>query len=113
MKNKMKGSATPWIIFSLIVVMISLTFVFVSHLFFKEKSQKIVCSAKGVVTSIDKVHHRTVYFTVNNEHKMKANQPKNFEVGKEFCLKYKIYSAFDDSIPKEDPELAELPLNLK
>tara|TARA_Y100000588_G_scaffold240585_2_gene254443 strand:+ start:50018 stop:50347 length:330 start_codon:yes stop_codon:yes gene_type:complete len=109
MKSKMKGSATPWIIFSLIVVIISLTFV----LYFEGKSRKIVCSEKGVVTSIDKVHHRTVYFTVNNEHEMKTNQPKNFTVGKEFCLKYKIYSALDDSIPKEDPELAKLSLNLK
>ena len=113
MKSKMKGSATPWIIFSLIVVIISLTFVFISHLYFEDKSRKIVCSEKGVVTSIDKVHHRTVYFTVNNEHKMKTNQPKNFTVGKEFCFKYKIFSALDDSIPKEDPDLKNLPLHLK
>jgi hypothetical protein len=110
MKSKMKGLAAPWIA----ILLLLLTFgSFVAFLGFKDKTHRIVCTEKGVVTSIDKVHHRTVYFTVNNEHKMKTNQPKNFEVGKKFCLKYKMFSVFEQSIPKEDPELAKLPLNLK
>ncbi len=44
-----------------------------------------ICAKNGVVTSIDSVYHRTVYFTVNNDIKIEISQP-TINVGDPFCL---------------------------
>lgn len=51
---------------------------------FEEKTTKI-CAKKGVITSIDKVYQRTVYYTIDNKIKISVSQPK-IAVGDPVCL---------------------------
>lgn len=47
------------------------------------------CVEERIVTSIDSVQHRTVYFTLDNSIELKVSQP-NIKVGGKYCSKYEI-----------------------
>ena len=55
-----------------------------------EKTGKIerVCISEVTVDTIDKVRHRTAYFTSTDGRKHKISQPLNLVAGANVCLKY-------------------------
>lgn len=95
-KNKSpKLSVSAIIAASTLLLIIVGLFIFIFKLYIDDVKNEIVCSKFGVITSIDSVHHRTAYYTVDSTTKLSSYEAQ-ISVGDKICLSQRKVPKIDN-----------------